>query len=104
MVCLATVVSQAACIGPGNMNPADLTARERAVRVFRLGERPDCEYTELGTVEATSGTSWEMGTYESSLAKMKRDTARLGGNGVMLTDHFKNQMADRTSGTAIRCH
>jgi hypothetical protein len=104
MVCLATAVSQAACIGPGNMNPADLTARERAVRVFRLGERPDCEYTELGTVEATSGTSWEMGTYESSLAKMQRDTARLGGNGVMLTDHFKNQMADRTSGTAIRCH
>jgi hypothetical protein len=91
------------CFGPGNIAPADLTARERAVRVYQPGEKPDCEYTQLGTVEATSGSSFEMGTYASSLAKMQRDTAAMGGNGVIVIDHSKNQMADQTTGMAIRC-
>jgi hypothetical protein len=100
---LAVLATAAGCVGPGNLNPADLNARERAVRVYPLGKEPECPYTVLGTVEATSGTSWEMGTYASSLAKMQRDTASLGGDGVMIIDHSKNQMADQTTGTAIRC-
>jgi hypothetical protein len=93
----------AGCFGPGNVSPGDLTASERAVRVFQGGEKPDCEYTQLGTVEATSGSAVEMGTYASSLAKMQRDTAALGGNAVIVIDHSKNQMADQTTGMAIRC-
>jgi hypothetical protein len=92
-----------ACFGPGNVKPGDLTDRERAVRVFQGGEKPDCEYAQLGTVEATSGSVVEMGTYASSLAKMQRETAELGGNAVIVLDHSKNQMADQTTGMAIRC-
>jgi hypothetical protein len=90
-------------LGPGNLAPDDLTAQERAVRVYQVGEKPDCEYSQLGAVEATSGTAFEMGTYASSLAKMQRKTAKLGGDGVMVLDHSKNQMADQTTGMAIRC-
>jgi hypothetical protein len=91
------------CFGPGNLSAGDLTASERAIRVFQPGEKPDCEYTQLGTVEATSGTAFEMGTYASSMAKMQRDTAAMGGNAVIVIDHSKNQMADQTTGMAIRC-
>jgi hypothetical protein len=44
-----------------------------------------------------------MGTYASSLAKMQRETAKLGGDAVIVLDHSKNQMADQTTGMAIRC-
>jgi hypothetical protein len=91
------------CFGPGNMNVSDLTARERAVRVFQPGQKPDCEYAELGTVEATSGSAFSMGTYTSSLAKMQRQTAEMGGDGVIVIDHSKNGMADQTTGMAVRC-
>jgi hypothetical protein len=91
------------CFGPGNMSPSELTERERGVRVFQPGQKPDCDYTQLGTVEATSGTAFEMGTYASSIAKMQRDTAAMGGNAVIVIDHSKNQMADQTTGLAIRC-
>lgn len=90
-------------MGPGNLSAADLTARERAVRVYQQGEKPECKYDQLGTVEATSGTAFEMGTYASSVAKMQRDAAALGASGVVVLDHSKNQMADQTTGMAIRC-
>jgi hypothetical protein len=93
----------ASCFGPGNISSGDLTARERSVRVLQGGEKPDCEYTQLGTVEATSGSALEMGTYSSSVAKMQRDAAAMGGNGLIVLDHSKNQMADQTTGMAIRC-
>ncbi len=95
-------LTTAACFGPGNMNVDDLTARERSVRVFH-GVKPDCEYTELGPVEAISGTNFEKGTYASSLAKMQRLTVAMGGNALIVTDHSQHLNADRASGTAIRC-
>jgi hypothetical protein len=102
--CLGTAaLLGAGCFGPGNMTPSDLTARERAVRVYQGGQQPDCKYTQLGTVEATSGTALEMGTYASSIAKMQRQAAEMGGTGVIVLDHSKNQMADQTTGMAIRC-
>lgn len=97
------VLLDAGCFGPGNMTAADLTPRERAVRVFQGTHQPDCKYTEPGAVEATSGTAVEMGTYASSIAKMQRQAAEMGATGVIVLDHSKNQMADQTTGMAIRC-
>lgn len=91
------------CMGPGNLDPKDLTDRERAVRVYQAGEKPDCPYDQLGTVEATSGTAANMGTYASSVAKMQRDAAEMGASGVVVLDHTKDRMADHTTGMAIRC-
>ena len=89
--------------GPGNIEAKDLNHAERAVRVYHQGQRPECQYDELGTVEATSGTAFTMGTYESSVAKMQRAAAAKGATGVLVLDHAKNQMADQTTGMAIRC-
>jgi hypothetical protein len=91
------------CFGPGNLDPKDLTEQERAVKVYHQGKQPECEYDELGTVEATSGTATEMGTYDSSVAKLQREAAALGASGVIVIDHSKNQMADQATGLAIRC-
>lgn len=101
--CLSLIAIAGCSAGPGNMKSSDLTDQERSVRVFQPNEKPDCEYRQLGTVEATSGTSFEMGTYASSLAKMQRETAAMGGNAVIVLDHSKNQMADQTTGMAIHC-
>ena len=90
-------------MGPGNINPKDLTDRERAVTVYQVGQKPDCKYVELGTVEATSGTSGTMGTFESSVAKMQRAAAEKGATGVIVLDHNKNGMADHTTGMAVQC-
>jgi hypothetical protein len=100
---VVALLSTSACFGPGNVRASDLTERERSVRVYQVGEKPDCQYAQLGTVEATSGTAFEMGTYASSMAKMQRETAELGGNAVIVLDHSKNQMADQATGMAIRC-
>jgi len=89
--------------GPGNLDPKDLTDKERAVKLYHQGEKPECEYEELGVVEATSGSATSMGTYSSSVAKMQRDAAALGASAVIVLDHSKNQMADQTTGKAIRC-
>jgi hypothetical protein len=102
IVCIMATTALPAC-GPGNLDPSDLTKTERAVKVYHQGQKPACEYEELGTVEATSGSATSMGTYESSIAKMQRDAARRGANGVIVIDHSKNQMADQTTGLAIRC-
>lgn len=91
------------CIGPGNLDAKDLTDQERSVNVYHNNGKPDCDYDEIGTVEATSGTATEMGTYSSSVAKMQREAAALGATGVIVIDHSKNQMADQTTGMAIRC-
>jgi uncharacterized protein YbjQ (UPF0145 family) len=45
-----------------------------------------------------------MGTYESSVAKMQRAAAAKGATAVLVLDHSKNQMADQTTGMAIRCN
>jgi hypothetical protein len=90
--------------GPGNLDAQELSHAERAVRVYHQGQRPECKYSELGTVEATSGTAFTMGTYESSVAKMQRAAAAKGATAVLVLDHSKNQMADQTTGMAIRCN
>lgn len=89
--------------GPGNLNPAELSAKERSVKVYHQGQQPDCAYEELGLVEATSGTAIEMGSFESSLAKLQRSAHARGATAVMVLDHSKNGMADHASGMAIRC-
>ena len=89
--------------GSGNLDPKDLTDRERTVRVYEAGERPDCRYDPLGTVEATSGDALEIGTYASSVAKLQRNAAALGATGVIVMDHSKTTMSDQVSGVAIRC-
>jgi hypothetical protein len=97
------LVSLSGCFGPGNIRTTDLTEVERGVRVYHKGKQPECPYDEIGTVEATSGSAFSMGTYESSVAKMKREAAKLGATGVIVLDHDKNGWADQTTGTAIRC-
>ncbi len=92
-----------ACTGPGNAEPKDLTAAERAVRVYQQGQKPECPYTELGTVEATSGSAFSMGTYQSTMARLQKEAAALGATGVIVLDHSKNQMADQATGMAVRC-
>lgn len=89
--------------GPGNLDPKDLTDRERGVKVYQAGEKPECQYDQLGAIEATSGTAFEMGSYASSIAKMQRQAAAMGASGVLVLDHNKNQMADHATGMAIRC-
>ena len=101
-LCAALPLLQA-CFGPGNLHPSELTGAERAVKVYHQGEKPPCEYDELGIVEATSGSSFEMGTYESSLARLQREAAAKDASGVIVIDHSKNQMADQATGKAIRC-
>jgi hypothetical protein len=91
------------CMGPGNLDAKDLTDQERDVKVYHNNSKPECDYDELGLVEATSGSVATMGTYSSSVAKMQRKAAALGATGVIVIDHSKNQMADQTTGMAIRC-
>jgi hypothetical protein len=92
-----------ACFGPGNITPKNLTDRERAVKVHHQGTKPNCDYDELGTVEAVSGTSTEMGTYESSVAKLQRAAAAKGATAVIVLDHGKTGVADSATGMATRC-
>ncbi len=93
-----------ACFGPDNLRPSDLTREERAAKVYHQGEKPPCEYDELGIVEAIFGSSFEMGTYESSVARLQREAAAKGASGVIVLNHSKNQMADQATGKAIRCN
>jgi hypothetical protein len=102
-IALMSLVLQGVACGPGNLRPNDLTPRERAVVVYHKGQTPECQYDELGIVEATSGTAFAMGTYESSVAKMQQSAAARGATGVIVLDHSKNQMADQTTGMAVRC-
>ncbi len=99
---VALLMSATAC-GPGNIRANDLSDTERSVEVYHQGTKPSCQYQELGIVEATSGTAFEMGTYESSVAKMQQQAAERGATGVIVLDHSKNRMADQTTGMAIRC-
>jgi hypothetical protein len=100
---LSASLSLCGCFGPGNVKPTDLKDNEKAVRVFYQGEKPDCTYDKLGTVEATSGSAFEMGTFESSVAGLQREAAKKGANAVLIIDHSKNQMADQATGLALRC-
>ena len=100
---LVVSLAVAGCMGPGNADPKDLTDAERAVRVYQQGQKPDCPYTELGTVEATSGSAFSMGTYQSTMARLQQEAAALGATGVIVLDHSKNQMADQATGMAVRC-
>jgi hypothetical protein len=99
----AGILMLSGCFGPGNLDPADLSEAERAVRVYYQGQQPPCPYDQLGIVEGESGTSVSMGTFQSTLAKMQRETARRGGNGVIVMDHTKNGVLDQATGMAIRC-
>jgi maltoporin len=102
-VVLITSLFACSCFGPGNVKRIDLTPNERAVKVFYQGQKPDCAYNQPGTVEATSGSAFEMGTFASNVATLQREAAKQGANAVMVIDHSKNQMADQATGMAIRC-
>ena len=66
-------------------------------------QKPDCAYDEVGAIEATSGSVFSMGQYASTRARLQEQAADLGADGVIVTGHFKNGMADQASGVAIRC-
>ncbi len=89
--------------GPGNITRADLTPRERSIVVLQRGEKPECEYSNVGVLEATSGTAFSMGTFESTTAKLQRQAAEMGADGITIIDHTKNGMADQASAQAWRC-
>ena len=90
-------------IGPGNILRSELSPAERAVEVYYLGQRPACAYDQLGKIEAISGTAFEVGTFESSVAKLQQASAERKASGVILLDHRNYQKADRATGMAIRC-
>ena len=90
-------------MGPGNLSPSSLTDRERAIEVFDGPKKPTCKYDEVARLEATSGSATDMGTYESSIARLQRDAAAKGATGVIVLDHGKTGMADQVTGLAIRC-
>lgn len=100
------VLSSYACggmMGPGNTDAHSLSAQEQAIQVYQGTVQPTCAYDQLATVEATSGSAFEMGTFESTIAKLKQKAAPLGADGIIVTEHFKNQMADQATAFAIRC-
>ena len=92
----------AAC-GPGNTSRADLTPKERAIVVLQRGETPSCDHSNMGVIEATSGTALSMGTYESTTAKLQQQAAEMGADGITILDHTKNGMADQATAQAWRC-
>lgn len=102
-VALLGILSLGGCIGPGNIRSSDLSAKERAVRVYPQGQKPNCSYDELGIVEATSGSSFAMGTFESTVARLQQQAAERGATGLIILDHSKNHAADQGTGMAIRC-
>jgi hypothetical protein len=90
--------------GPGNIKPSDLTARERQVQIFEKGQLPSCTlYEELGVIEVESGGSFTPGTFESSLAKLRRAAAERGATGILMLSHSTEPKIDKASGTAMRC-
>jgi hypothetical protein len=101
---LALLLGSSACLmGPGNANPNELATNERGVRVFYPGQTPDCRFEQLQTIEATSGSAFEMGAFASTVARLQQETAALGGNAVLILDHSKNRMADQATALALRC-
>jgi len=102
----ATVVLSIALLpacGPGNITRADLTPKERGVVVLQRGEKPECAYSNVGVLEATSGTAFSMGTFESTTAKLQQQAAEMGADGITIIDHTKNGMADQATAQAWRC-
>jgi hypothetical protein len=100
---VAAALALGGCFGPGNIKSSELKPAESAIRVFYQGQKPDCAYDQLGTVEATSGSAFAMGTFESSVAKLQKAAAKKGANALLILDHSKNQMADQATGMALRC-
>jgi len=97
------IVTSAACLGPGNLEPTSLPPAVQAISVYQGGMQPKCAYDQLGIIEATSGSAMSMGTYESTVARLKQKAGALGADGLIVTDHFKNGMADQATAFAIRC-
>ncbi len=90
--------------GPGNLKPTELTPREQQVQIFEKGQLPSCTlYEELGVIEVESGTSTTPGTFESSLAKLRRGAAERGATGIFMISHTVERKIDHASGTAMRC-
>jgi hypothetical protein len=101
---LAGISIAAPGCGPGNIKPSDLTPREMQVQVFEKGKLPSCTlYEELGVVEVESGSSFAPGTFESSLAKLRRAAAERGATGILMLTHTTDGKIDKASGTAMRC-
>ena len=102
-LCGGLCLGAMAC-GPGSIKPTDLTPRERQVQIFEKGQLPSCTlYEELGVVEVESGSSFTPGTFESSLAKLRRAAAERGATGILMLSHSIEKKLDRASGTAMRC-
>jgi hypothetical protein len=90
--------------GPGNLKPSELTPRELQVQVFEKGKLPSCTlYEELGIIEVESGSSFTPGTFESSLAKLRRIAAERNATGLLLISHSNDGKIDKASATAMRC-
>lgn len=89
--------------GPGNITSASLTPKERAIVVIQRGEQPECKTSNLGIIEATSGSAFEMGTFESTMASLQQQAAELGADGLTILDHTKNGMADQATAQAWKC-
>jgi hypothetical protein len=102
-ICLSGGLGLSTGCGPGNIKPSDLTPREQQVQVFEKGKLPSCTlYEELGVVEAESG-GFTPGTFESSLAKLRRAAAERGATGILMLTHTNDGKIDKASGTAMRC-
>ena len=102
LLVLAALCS-AGCFTQGNISGRDLTPEERGVKVYDAGHEPECAYEKVGTVQASSGTSAEVGTYGSTVAKLQREATALGGTGVIVTEHSKSGNVDQATALAIKC-
>ncbi len=45
----------------------------------------------------------ELGTFESSVAKLQRSAAQKGATAVLILDHGKYRLSDYATGMAIAC-
>lgn len=86
-----------------------MTQGEDAVRVYYVGEKPECKYEELGVVDAASGDpdapDERPGSIEITIALLKREAWKKGGNGLLLQQPTKSedQAVVLGSGVAIKC-
>ena len=101
------LVALTACMGPGHVTESDLSESERKVKAFDNFDRAraSCpKLQELGIIEATSGTSFKMGSYEAGINALKQKAQKAGGDAFYVLDHGKTGMADSVTAKAIKCH
>lgn len=85
-----------------------LSPEEDRIRVYYIGDKPDCRYDELGYVDATSGelgNAAHAGSVDVTIALLKREAHKRGATGLILNQPTKSedQSVVLGSGVAIRC-